>query len=79
MSHEFRFVVYGVRKGVKVDPVTGNAEKAFSSLQRGYDWVVSVSKYPDVPVYSVHTWNEKEARLWAIRILPNWSYRFVCC
>ena len=79
MSQEFRFVVYGVRKGVKVDATTGNAEKAFSSLQRGYEWAVSVSKYPDVPVYNVFTWNETEKRLWAITIKPNWSYRFVCC
>lgn len=79
MSQEFRFVVFGVRKGVKVNATTGAAEKTFSSLQRGYDWVCSVTKYPDVPVYAAFTWNEAEKRDWAITIKPNWSYRFITC
>lgn len=79
MAQSFRFVVYGVRKGIQVDPTTGTAEKPFSDLRKGYAWVVSVSKYPDNPVYSVHTWSETEGRLWAVTIQPDWSYRFVCC
>jgi hypothetical protein len=79
MSRTFRFVVYGVRKGVPVDAITGTAEKEFSSLQRGFDWVVSVSKFPDYPAYSVHTWNDAEQAMWAVTIQPNWAYRFVCC
>lgn len=79
MTQTFRFVVYGVRKGAPIDQTTGTAEKSFSDLQKGYEWAVSVSKYPDCPVYSVHTWNDAERSLWAIRIQPNWSYRFVTC